>query len=292
MCGGRVTVVPLVILPPDQQWDQALLLDTLARCPGYTFEQCTVPIGFDGAVVVVPGRYDGALDITQAAIEGMDWCVVMVTGDEASVYPWQDLKHERMRLWVQTPRPQLHEGAGRFFGVGYTPHTRPLLRELGPHVPRTNDWCFAGQVSHKRRKECVEVLRGMDGGVLVETPGFTQGLPHAEYARLLASTRVVACPSGPATPDTFRVWEALEAGCIPVADGMAYSYDSRPYWRFLFGEDPPFPVVLDSWQTFPGILAELLDGWDEWANAVQAWWIAKKREMALALADDLAAVMG
>ena len=32
---------------------------------------------------------------------------------------------------------------------------------------------------------------------------------------------MIPCPSGPATPDSFRLWEALEAGCVPIADGYA-----------------------------------------------------------------------
>jgi hypothetical protein len=33
------------------------------------------------------------------------------------------------------------------------------------------DWFFAGQVNHDSRRECVETLRGLSDGKLVETGG-------------------------------------------------------------------------------------------------------------------------
>lgn len=278
----------LVRLPPYDQWDAALVDETLARCPGWIFDP---DADSDVGVVIVPGRYDGAEGLTRVAVESLAGAVVFVTGDEEATYVHDKVEHPNLRWWHQLPRPSQHDFA-RPFGDGAPPHLRGHLRALGPDVERVHDWSFSGQVGHKRRRELVDVLHGMVGGYLNPTPGFTQGLAHDDYARLLASTKVVPCPSGPHTVDTFRAFEALEAGCIPVVDGLCYSYDSRGYWDRLFGETPPFPVVTDSWETFPGILAELLDGWAERAVQVQAWWLQHKRRMAGWLADDLAAVAG
>lgn len=280
----------VLTLPPAEQWDHAIVGETLARCPGWTFRHVTtLPPGCDGAVVVVPGRYPDAEHRTQRAVAGLRWAIVFVTGDEEATYRHELVVHPNLRWWHQLPRPGWHDFARRF-GDGPAPHLRPLLRALGPHVERVHDWSFAGQVNHKRRRELVEVLERTDGGSLLVSGGFTQGLAHDDYARLLASTKVVPCPSGKHTPDTFRLFEALEAGCVPVADGLCYGWASDGYWDYLFGETPPFPVVKDSWASFPGLLSELLDGWQERANAVQAWWLAKRREMAWDLADDLVAV--
>ena len=37
----------------------------------------------------------------------------------------------------------------------------------------------------------------------------------------MTAARSPQCPSGYATPDSFRLYEALEAGCVPLADMTA-----------------------------------------------------------------------
>jgi hypothetical protein len=55
-------------------------------------------------------------------------------------------------------------------------------------------------------------------GTFIPTKGFTQGDPHDLYYRQMADAKVAPAPSGPETPDSFRLFEALESGCVPIAD--------------------------------------------------------------------------
>jgi len=129
------------------------------------------------------------------------------------------------------------------------------------------------------------VLKNLSGGHLLGTNGFGQGYPRDDFLRRMLATKVAPAPSGPRTQDSFRLYEALEAGCIPVADDM--TPDGRiGYWRHLFGEDPPFPVITN-WNDFEQILPELLAGWPANANRVSAWWQSYKRHLAYQLAADL-----
>jgi hypothetical protein len=175
-----------------------------------------------------------------------------------------------MAVWVQYPRQE--DRADGFLPVGWPGHFPPLLSDHEPERP--NRWAFAGQVNHVRRKELVSVLRDTEGGVLVESPGFTQGLAHRDYAELLSSAESVPCPSGPQSVDSFRVWESLEAGAVPVVDSQrphpgGWNVDSAWLWGLVLAGRVPFPVV-DDWSDFP---RETPD-----RARLSAWWAGWKRD--------------
>jgi hypothetical protein len=193
-----------------------------------------------------------------------------------------------------TPRPHLHADSGAMFiGEGYPTNTLPLLAEgRKDGVPRRLDWSFAGQVTHERRQTladtCTRMLDAGSAGQFIGTPGFLQGLPRAEYLRLLLASKVVPCPSGPCTPDSFRFYEALEAGCVPLADATTPA-GWPDYWPFVYGDDLPFPVVGD-WNDLPDILEIVLSDWGPMAAECGGWWRAQKARIVQRLDDDVRAV--
>lgn len=230
--------------------------------------------------VVIPARHQGEYikEINQILKE-LNKCVVVLTGDEESVFPWRKLKHPNMKVAVMHPRVGMHDEALKLPN-GYRPETRDILRELG-RQEKVYDWSFAGQITHDRRTECANILRDMPNGQLTESAGFGQGLEYREYLKIMSQSKVVACPSGPETPDSFRVYEALEAGCIPVVDSYSPNNPTAGFWSYLLG-DIPFPII-DKWSSFPALLEELLKDWPLNANKVVSWWLMKKRELKLEL---------
>jgi hypothetical protein len=139
----------------------------------------------------------------------------------------------------------------RFIGTGWPPQARPLLAKYRQQaLDRELDYFFAGQITHERRISmvAVETWKKTDKhiyGELYASAGFTEGLVPEVYYVKLASAKVAFAPSGPETPDTFRLFEALEAGCVPIADchvqaGKDNSDFGDDYWTWLFGEEPPF----------------------------------------------------
>jgi len=144
-----------------------------------------------------------------------------------------------------------------------------------------------GQVTHIRRIQCVEQLRKMPNGYLLENKGFWQGLERSEYYRVLASAKIIPCPSGPTTPDSFRMAEALEAGCLPIVDATCpvRGYPEG-FWRNIFGYDPPFPIIED-WRDLPRVMEISLQGWPDNRNRAYEWWKGYKGRMKQWLAEDL-----
>lgn len=257
-------------------------------------------VGFDeladdevGAAVVIPAEYYAdrdQVDWLNVQVNNLDWAVVFLTSDEASQFPAGRLEHrlDRMRVWVQTPHPHRHIGI-RYLPFGPPPNTRSLLDTIPEDGDRPFDWFFSGQVNHARRDQLVDAVAGLPGGKLNQTGGFTKGFARGDYLAETARAKIIPSPSGPSTPDAFRLWEAIEAGCLPVADRRCPAYPADNYWRFLLGDDPPFPTVSE-WSELPAMLPGLLAGWPANTNRVGSWWTQYQRDLRRRVAADIADV--
>lgn len=291
--------------PARGYWDQGIIERLLQGklwkpVTGHTFaseDEWTEGMA-DGAVVVLPARHH-ANDVERLNqdFSRLPWVLLLLTGDEEHVFPVDQLKHPRMLVYEMTPRRD--STADRYLPNGYPLHALDHLSGYGIAAhQRDYDWFFSGQVTHERRRACVEQLRSMKEGdgssVLVETEGFTQGLKPTEYFHFMASAKIVPCPSGPVTPDTFRLYEALEAGCLPIADDRTPQDEAASgYWRQLFGfeDDLPFPIIND-WSDLPGLMRYHLDVWPSSANRASAWWQGYKRQLTYRIHDDISQLAG
>lgn len=173
---------------------------------------------------------------------------------------------------VGRPRAVLWAPNGYATGVGPRDPTRQL-----PMAGRTIVGFFAGYVSgHPDGGERAEMVRVVQDHrlpvVLIGTGGFGQGLSPNEYAGHLENTRFALVPRGNSA-ETIRLYDALEAGCIPIT--LEAPYLSAP--EALGG--PPF-VVLKSWQALPAFLGDYMarvragehDHLEDKRRAVLAWW--------------------
>lgn len=277
---------------PRGYWDQGLLEDL--------FKQLNVNhyIGFDnfaahseGAVVIVNGR----THITHAEeinkdIAGLAWCLFIDTGDEEATFPWRDIKHPVMRVWMMLPRMTEHNDTHFKLPNGYRPETRETLKAIGMQE-RTIDYSFVGQVNHERREQCVQVAQQFHpmypSAVIKGTAGFGQeALKYPAYMTVMAQSKIVLCPSGVESPDNFRLYEALEAGSLPVVDAMSTNFKTPGFWKYLFGNDIPFPIV-DYWDAWPDMIPRLLSNHVELSNRCFAWWQLQKRKLKWQLIDDV-----
>lgn len=237
-----------------------------------------------GAVVVLPGGVHARPDYMERIrhlLRQLKWAVLIVTADEQGRFPGYDLQEEfpHVRVWAQTPKPGRY--GYRVFGYCST-----WTDGAGDPLHKDLDWSFAGQVNNPERKQLVATLQEaletnpeLTRGVVLPTEGFNQGLDHDDYRRLLARSKVVPCPPGATTVDTFRVWEAIEHGAIPVVPDSVYWAQVAP------GSSLP---MVDHWDTN---LAELLGWWaDKWpkrSNQLWAWWFNRRAWIADRLRQDV-----
>lgn len=223
--------------------------------------------------------------------------VLLLTSDEESTFPWEELASDEgildVNIWVQSPRATHHPtGVLKFIPVGYTMEGWDSVRALPPEHARDYDWTFAGQITHERRKEFWEVFQNPDlqsTGLGLATDSFISpdGWPLDEYRLRLALSKTAPAPSGPVSADTFRCWEALEAGAVPIVDTGPYlkpAYGDG-FWELLLGEEPPFPIV-PHWEFAPGHIQNIAARYPRINNTVFAWWQGYKRRLRTQLAED------
>lgn len=242
-----------------------------------------------GGVVIINGRtHIDDVDKINADIAKLDWVLFIETGDEEALFPWREIKHPVMRFWVQLPRMNEHNDTAFKLPNGYRPETRKLLKAIGPQE-RTLDWFFSGQINHERRVQCVEAAKLLDQntGRLEGSEGFgKEVIAYPDYLYAMATSKIALCPSGIESPDNFRLYEALEAGCVPVVDAFSTNHKAPGFWQYLFGENPPFPIV-DYWDKLPQLMPQLLKEYPTNANTCFAWWQLKKRQIKFRLLDDI-----
>lgn len=246
----------------------------------YDCEHISGHIGLENktgfAVVIIHGGHlRHQVEEVNQSIAQLQAVICIGIGDEEYDFPYHELRHRNMKLWVATPIPGKSH-ADRYTLVGYPCDAREELNKaLG--APKIYDWFFAGQITHNRRYECVKTLKNYPNGKLLETQQFYSGMPHDEYFRTMIQSKIIPCPSGPVCSDTFRLAEALEAGCIPIVDEFP-GWKERPitgFWEMLFPEGVPFPIIRD-WTDVP--INSLLSDYENQTRKCREFWVEYKRD--------------
>lgn len=286
-------IIELKFLPPGNQWDQNFLERLFSNDifdTGYNFEFDEDLSESNGAVIVIPGQYyRGKEKDIEKTFSDYDWVLAIKTGDEEDLFDWKSIKHPSIKWWIQTPRADRDYGSARLFGVGYTPHFNEL--SSNDKASTVLDVFLSAQDTHERRHQAFKAVESTIYNKLVErTDGFTQGMDKDQYRKAMATAKVAPAPSGVFSPDSFRVYEALEAHTVPIADDISPSYDSKGYWNKLY-PDAPFPII-QNYTDMNGYIRDVLYSHPTLNNRITAWWIQKKREMADWVSADIEELSG
>lgn len=307
LASSAVRVVPVVHWPdgrPDATvWDRnivdLLLGGALGRPAGWpAFDEvqslATANELAGGAIVHISGsKCTGMTSELNAALAPLSWVLLIITTDEEHLFDLADFDHPNRVVWRQLPRTD-HEDfdlVDRGFGEGVPPAT------VIPWQERDLDWSFAGQVTTPRRESWWDELnararrvgwpQGPESSVLVASRRFAGGVDRRAYLDIVARSRVVAAPAGVASQSSFRVFEALEAGAVPIVDHHRRDGRGEGYWHAIFHE----PSMLFEAHDYPGNVDVNLTGAlenGEWLRlATWAWWTREKRWLAVDLVDSL-----
>jgi hypothetical protein len=257
---------------------------------------------FHGGNEAAIGRGPALAAIMSAEVVNYDWVIFINFGDEAGEFPNHLIVHRNCKIYAQTPKPGTTH-ADRYMIEGYHAVT-PKYAEQYRHLDRDLNWFFAGQVTHARREACARAIQAarvpfarkkttQAGGVefpitsiYIPTQSFGAGVSHDTYYEFMSRAQIVPCPSGPATPDSFRMCEALECGCVPILDACALD-GIEGYWDMVFGPDHPFPVVTDWERDFPPLLEAILDNFAAEQRACQYFWRQYKMRFRSWLLKDM-----
>jgi hypothetical protein len=140
-----------------------------------------------------------------------------------------------------------------FIPLGYKAGFTRTNSAPKPASARQYLWSFAGDAKKLTRGPMLETMQKLGNGVQHLTNGFgtDDALSIGDYRTLMDESVLIPCPGGWSNLETFRVYEALEAGCIPIVE-------KRPgfdYFTTLLG---PHPLP-----TFTS--------WSEAADKIAAW---------------------
>jgi hypothetical protein len=153
-------------------------------------------------------------------------------GDTAEFY-----KSPLCRFIVRTYIHPLHSNNPKVvtIGLGY----RSRFTEYIKDKSRYYHWNFAGNIHDQHRNKAVQMFTSLIPYQLHTTQeGFnsSSNLPLSTYVEWMCSSKFTLCPVGQGNLDSFRVYEACEAGSIPIVLGntAAQNYHPHSYWKYMF----------------------------------------------------------
>jgi hypothetical protein len=191
--------------------------------------------------------------------------------DDTSAYPWC------RTVWRNYWSPILaRKNNVRFFPLGY--QNGVATRASKPTTEaREFVWSFAGDVKKSTRARMMQAMEGVPRGRIHLTTYFrsTDALPVENYRQMIENSLFIPCPAGFVNLDSFRVYEALEAGSIPIIERRP-GFD---YFRQLLGEHP-IPTISD-WREAPELIASLQTngGTDDLRRSCHSWWLNHKAKL-------------
>jgi hypothetical protein len=139
-------------------------------------------------------------------------------------------------------------------------------------------WCFIGQVhAQGARAEMIESLKKTEGEYYCNVNSTWQSgdsLSTQDYKKILQQSIFVPCPRGNSNPETFRLYEALEVGSIPIVE-------RDDYWNSLFGDDHPLIQVSDWNKAVNDIIAlsKETEWQEEYSQKLVSWWNSQKNSL-------------
>lgn len=186
-----------------------------------------------------------------------------------------------------------------------------------PILQRSRVWSFAGCVRGRlSRRAMAWHARRIPAGVISESSVFndSSALGFPDYVRLLCDTQFCLAPGGNRVVESYRVYEAMDAGAIPIVEvltvrkllwtvardllsakrrktfgtfsarywkEMAWWMGHRNFWTHVFGAAFPCPQV-KSWRKLRGVIARA----DPLtlSAAVQAFWIDYQADLVATIA--------
>jgi len=162
--------------------------------------------------------------------------------------------------------------------LGYR-HARPSIKT--PEIPfRELHWSFFGTDWMNRS---VDMKPLIDASFSYKCKFLAQwndpaGLSSTEYTEMMLTSMFVPCPGG-MNHETFRLYEALESGCIPL---VLKTQENEEWFRWISNRVPLLPIT--NWTDAVRLMStlmtnqrrievyreELLKGWSKWKTDICA----------------------
>lgn len=204
-------------------WDMGIFQLTFEKYPDL-FPQYNEKINppFERAIVMCVGKPD--VIKLKRYLEKIKSGVVIFASEEDAYYPWKEVMHSGLEAWCQYWHPstksEIKQENRILLGTPYRIKdydTTPLEKQYL--------WSFIGQNQNPFRQQAVSAmmdLLGTSDGYLQVISGFggycDDGVLYQNYLDIMRQSKFVICPAGSMCVDSFRLYEAIECGAIPITD--------------------------------------------------------------------------
>jgi len=259
----------------NDKWDYGLLKEVFDKYNIKQIQVTSIP-QTERAFIVVPGAQNlGQEEKINKEIQNVLRLVLFITGDEEGRFDITKINHPNAEIWIQYPYEK-HASFNKL-PIGVPKH----LKELAPEYPSKDyEVYFSGQITHPRRQQIAAVMPTMPNSLFTPTAGFAQGGDPKDYYKALASAKIAPAPSGAATIDTFRFFEAIEMLCLPISDNIDSKGNTRDFYKDVFGYDIPVNSV-SNWSEIRLLVPNLLVEYPQNMHKVVSWWIKYKRDLGI-----------
>ena len=134
-------------------------------------------------------------------------------------------------------------------------------------------WAFTGTPHKSSRHDLLFQFSDIKPFFCHKTEKYdTKIISVNEMNDVLSSTEFIPCPNGFFHPETYRVYEALQCGCIPIVE------DAYKYYDRLF-PDNPF-IKVDRWIEARPAIGEWEDGQiKQKQKECITWWVQYKNQL-------------
>jgi len=138
---------------------------------------------------------------------------------------------------------------------------------------RKYKWTFTGTPHKSSRHDLLFQFSSIEPYFCHKTEKFDKNIISIdEMNKVLSSTEFIPCPNGFFHPETYRLYEALESGCIPIVEN-AYQYYDR-----LFPNNPFIKV--DKWADAKPVIKDWRsDQIRKKREKCRIWWNEEKNKI-------------
>lgn len=258
-------------------WDHGLLQEIFRKNPQHFLEWNLErnPI-LPRAIVIVVGKPD--VKELREYLSKMTSGIVILTSEEDAYFDWKAAIPKHLEVWTQYYSSSTKSEIKERLLLGAP--NRLKNYKINKHLPKKYLWSFVGQVQNPFRQQCVDVLKTLPDGYLQICSMFggegENGMEYQEYLDIMCQSHYVICPAGSMCVDSFRLYEAIECGAIPITDVRApRDPEGFDYWKEVFPEMDVLYKATPNWKEALELMPHMtLD-----ADFFEYWWNEYKQEL-------------
>jgi len=142
---------------------------------------------------------------------------------------------------------------------------------------RKHNWSFLGTTHGSSRFDLLHQHQKIKNGFSRTTKEFASknSLQASEYYDILNNTKFLPIPHGYYHPETYRLYEALESGCIPIIENPHKFFDqfypNNPLLKIQLWKESPIIInsYLEDEVKINELSSKIINWWDEYKKNLQ-----------------------